>query len=68
MSTKSTLTHKGEDNQEGHKLSWHVYKDMHQAEDTIVFELSCSTCYCHYTFLMDEHLGNQLAGILKTHE
>ena len=67
MSTKSTITNFGCNNDK-HKLSWHIYKDLHESEDYIVFEFFCSTCYCSYKFIMNEHLGIQLAKILKEKE
>lgn len=68
MSTKSTLFYNGVEHKAScskHKLGIHAYKDLHQPGDTIVFEFYCSTCYCSYKFLMDEHLGKQLVELLK---
>lgn len=48
-----------------HKLHIHVYTDIHESDDVVCVEFSCSTCYCEYKFLMAKHLGEQLAKQLK---
>ena len=64
MSTKSTLSVSRGTKKE-HKLQWHIFKDMHEPDGSVVVELSCSTCNCFYQFLMSEHLGKQLADIFE---
>lgn len=66
MSTKSTLYLSNPDG--SHKLQIHIFKDLHEANEKMVVEFECSTCYCSYKFLMDDHLGEQLANMLKRSE
>jgi len=67
MSTKSSLFCSGEEG--NHKLQIHVYHEGHEEDiNSVTVELSCSTCYCNYTFLMNKHLGEQFAELLKKTE
>jgi hypothetical protein len=65
MSTKSSLYYEHHKEDEGHKLNIHIYEEMHQPVGTVIVELSCAVCNCSYKFLMDRHLGEQLAERLK---
>lgn len=64
MSTKSSISYLGHDSDHSHTLCAHIYNEMHQPKGTVVVEFWCSTCYCHYEFLMNEHLGKQLAKLI----
>ena len=48
-----------------HELCWHVYRDFHNAEDTMMVTFHCSSCYSKTAILMDKHLAEQLAEILE---
>lgn len=67
MSTKTTLFSGGSEYGENgkHEIGIHIYKELHEPEESVIVEINCSTCYCNYKFLMTEHLGMQLANILK---
>jgi len=66
MSTKSSLyLNTNEKDVYGHKLTIHIYKDMHESDGVVVLELYCTVCNCSYKLIMDSHLGKQLVQMLK---
>ena len=63
MSTRDSLY--CEISKEEHGLNIHIYRDFHEPPETIVIELSCSTCNSLTMFLINEHLGVQLSEKLE---
>ena len=67
MSTKTTIYRNSVDDPERNKhlLKIEISKDLHESTDVAVVTMWCSTCYCLYNFLMNKHLGEQLAEALR---
>lgn len=64
MSTRASIFYLQHDKKGDHKLNIHIYQDMHESPHTVMVDFSCSTCYCSYSLLMTNHLGEQLAEML----